>query len=261
MQKRDRKNFVLKRLEEKREVTVSELSEAFGLSEVSIRKMLDELEREGLIRRTWGGAVSVAGAAGESSYDEKAVRHLAEKRAIAELACGLITEGDALYLDSGTTSLQLAYQLASGEKGKLFVCTNAVNIAMALRPSEDIEVVLVGGEFHPKLMACTGTMAREALSRFYFDKAFITGRNFSLERGFTTPNMQEAEIKRAVLASSREVYMLADSSKYGSDSLALIAPIAQMRTLITDWHMSQEGLEELEMAGVRVLCAGGETSQ
>lgn len=258
MTRRDRKGYILQRLKAQSAVTVAELSEALSLSEVTVRKLLDAMEREGLLRRTWGGAVSAMGSRGESPYEEKIVRHLAEKQAIARVANGLINDGDAIYLDSGTTTLQLAQLLAEGDKRHVLVCTNAVNIAMAFHRAQDIEVVLIGGTFHQDILASGGGMARDMIGRLFFDKGFLSGSFFSPEQGFTTPNMQEAEVKRAVLASAKEVYALGDFSKYGNASLAQVATCAEIGALITDWHVSDAAVAALEAAGLRIIRASAE---
>lgn len=258
MTKGDRKGYVLQRLKAQSAVTVAELSEALALSEVTVRKLLDAMEGDGLLRRTWGGAVSAMGSLDESPYEEKIVRNLAEKQAIARVAYGLICDGDAVYLDSGTTTLQLARQLAAGDKRRVLVCTNAVNIAMAFHRAPDIEVVLVGGMFQQGILACGGGMARDMIGRLFFDKGFLSGSFFSAEQGFTTPNMQEAEVKRAVLASAKEVYALGDFSKHGNASLAQVATCAEMGALITDWHAGDAAVAALEAAGLRILRAAAE---
>lgn len=255
MLKKDRKNYILQQLETHESVSVSELSEVFQLSEVSVRKLLDAMEREGSLRRTWGGAVSAAGAAGEPSFEEKSIRHLAEKQAIAQVAYDMIADGDAIYLDSGTTTLQLARLLAGGTKRRVFICTNALSIAMEFRGAEDMKVMLIGGMFYPRSLACGGGMAREMLSRLFFDKGFLAGSHFSIEHGFTTHNIEEAEAKRAVLTASKETFMLADYSKYGSASLALIAPCEAMGTLVTDWRVPEDVTTRFEEQGIRVLAA------
>lgn len=259
MHKKDRKSYIMRLLGEKSAVTVAELSEAFQLSEVSVRKLLDTMEKEGNIRRTWGGAVSAVGSLGEMAYEEKIVRHLAEKRAIAQVAYDLINDGDAVYLDSGSTTLQLARLLASGDKRKVFVCTHALNIAYEFRGAEDMALLFIGGAFQHRILACGGGMAREMIGRMHFDRGFLTGSHFSQTHGFTTPNLEEAEVKRAVLSAAKETYMLADYSKYGHASLAQIAPCAEIGTLITDWHAPVDSIERFSAQGMRVLCARQET--
>lgn len=253
IQKKNRNSYIMRQLTEKPMVTVAELCEAFQLSEVSVRKILDAMEKEGRIRRTWGGAVSAAGSMGEPSFEERMAQNWAQKCAIAQIAFDLIVDGDAVYLDSGTTAQQLARLLAAGHKRKVLVCTNALNVALEFRGAEDIELVFVGGHFQARMLSCCGGVAQEMLRKLYFDKAFLTGSHVSLERGFTTPSLQEAEIKRAVLASAKEVFILADSSKHGGDSLAIIAPAAEMGTWITDGALGAEAIHAFEAQGVRML--------
>lgn len=260
MIKKERKKYVVRLLEAQSSVSVAELSKALTLSEVSIRKLLDEMEREGTIRRTWGGAVSALGSLGEPSYEEKSIRHLAEKQAIAALAYDLIQDGDAIFLDSGTTTLQLATLLAHGNKRKIFICTNALNIAMAFQEAGDIEVMLLGGTFHHRLLACSGATACGVLRNFFFDKGFLSGSHFSVEHGLTTPNMQDAELKRTALSVIKEPYALMDASKYGNDSLALVASCKETGALISDDRLAKGTVSRLEAEGVRILLAKSQIS-
>lgn len=255
MRKAQRKAFILEQIRAEAHVTVTGLSETFALSEVSVRKLLDEMEREGSLRRTWGGAASAQGSLQEPAYQDKIERNQAEKEAIADAAYARIADGDAIYLDSGTTSLRLAQRLAGGERRGVWVCTNALNVAMAFQEVHHIEVVLIGGTFRPRILSCTGGVAREMLGRLCFDKAFLTGSGFSVERGLTTPNIEEAEIKRTVLLGAREIFVMADYSKYGNDALAQIAPVRQMGTLITDWRMQPAVVERFMALGIGVVSA------
>lgn len=252
MLRSDRKNYVLRQLRTDGSVSVAELSQALALSEVSVRKLLAELEGEGHLRRTWGGAVD---APGEHPQEEKSMAHREEKQAIAQAAYSLIRDGDAIYLDSGSTALVLAERLAAGDKRGVRVCTNAIHIAYALRRAEDMQVLLIGGVFQHALLSCTGAPARNMLATLFFDKAFLTGSHFSLKRGFTTANIEEAEIKRLAREASRECFALADSSKYGQDSMALIAPAGDLGTLITDWKLPEAAVQEFEAQGTAVLRA------
>lgn len=259
MQKREQKSYVLHCLQEQSSVTVCALSEAMRLSEVSVRKLLASMEKEGVLRRTWGGAVGAPGSFGETPYTESRVRHLPEKTAIALAAYRLISDGDAVYLASGTTALQLARLLATGEKRRVMVCTNALPIAMAFRDVEDMEVLLIGGVFHSRLLSCAGGLARDILCGLSFDKCFITGQSLSARRGLTSPHVEEAGMKRIVMSASKERFILADSSKYGEDSLSLIAPAEEIHTLITDWRAPEHMISRLREKKIRVLVAEPET--
>lgn len=251
----DRKAAILWMLESQSSVSVSELSEKFKISEVSIRKQLVTMEREGSIRRTWGGAVSAHGSLNEFSHEEKETRNLEEKQAMAQAAYDLINDGDAVFLDSGTTTLQLARLLAAGDKRRVMIVTNALNIALEFRAAEDIEVVLIGGQFRHRILCCTGFFTMEALKHLYFDKGFVTGNHFTEERGFTTPSLQEAEMKRRVIEISKESYILMDYSKYGDDSLSLIAPCEAVDFIITDWRIPEGKIRQFAEKNVQVVAA------
>lgn len=248
-----RRRDVLNLLNEKSSVSVFELSELLKLSEVSVRKLLVSMEQDGQLKRTWGGAVSIYGSLCEFSNDEKMPKHLLEKQAIARAAYAVINDGDAIFLDSGTTSIQLARFIVSGPKRNIMVATNATNISMELAKAEDIQSIIIGGEFRHKIYSCVGYLTQLCLDHLNFDKGFITGNHFSLDHGFTTPNLQEADIKNRVLTASKERFVLMDYSKYGDDSLALIAPLRDVDTIITDWHIPLETVKQFNDRGVKII--------
>jgi DeoR family fructose operon transcriptional repressor len=124
---------------------------------------------------------------------------------------------------------------------------------MELSKAEDIQCIVIGGEFRHKIYSCVGYLSQLCLDHLNFDKGFITGNHFSLDHGFTTPTLQEAEFKRRVLSVSKQRFVLMDYSKYGDDSLALIAPLQEVDTVITDWHIPIEIFKQFNDRGVKVL--------
>ena len=148
-------------------VTVSQLSEIFRISDVSVRKLLAAMEQEGLVKRTWGGAISAYGSLNEFSHKEKEWKHTEEKLSIAYAAYECISDGDAVFLDCGTTTTQLARVIRSGSKRKILVGTNAINIAMELSEAEDISVIVIGGNFRHRI-----PFLRRRLCRGYDEKSF-----------------------------------------------------------------------------------------
>ena len=256
----DRRNYILRLLESRSSVSVAELSATFSLSEVSVRKLLSTMEEEGLIRRTWGGAVSAYGSLREFSHKEKEPVQLLEKIAIAKAAYGCIAEGDAVFLDCGTTTIQLARLIRTGAKRHLMVATTGVNIALELAEAEDIPVILIGGELRHRILSCTGPFAENMLKSMFFDKGFISGNHLTAEHGFTTPSVQEAKLKRMIMQNCKESYVLLDHTKFGDDSLSLIAPTAELDGLITDWHTPGSVLLPLREQGVRILQGCGENA-
>ena len=250
----DRRNDILKRLEEHPSVTVKELSSFYGISEVSVRKLLAQMEEEELLRRTWGGAVRITKAAQEFSYKDKTERNRAEKKAIAEVAYSFIKNGETVYIDTGTTSDKLAEKIIAGDK-QLIVVTNAFNILGMLREAKHIREIMVGGELRPEIYSCVGPLALAVLDRIVVDRAFITGDHFSPEHGFSVSMLADAELKRKVLEISRRNYVLMDSSKFGSDSMAIFSKAGDGHTLITDWKLSPEAEHAMEKAGTHTICA------
>lgn len=255
MRNEERKDYILRQLESKSTVTVAELSAALSLSEVSVRKLLSSMEAEGQLKRTWGGAVSGYGSLREFAHKEKETLRLPEKQAIARAAYGRLQDGEAIFLDVGTTTLELAKLIVTGPLRKLLVSTNSIHLAMELSKADDIHVIVIGGELRSNIYSCVGSLADWSLKQLFFDKCFISGNRFSLEHGLTTPIFQEADVKRRALEVSKERCFLLDSSKFGDDSLVLVAEPAQMDILITDWRAPQKLVEGFTEKGVEVVVA------
>ena len=252
----DRRSYILRQLEARSSVTVSQLSTAFRISEVSVRKLLASMQKEGSIRRTWGGAVSACGSLREFSHKEKEPVCLQEKAEIARAAYACISDGDAVFLDCGTTTIHLARLIRTGTKRNLMVATTGVNIAMELAEAEDIPVILIGGELRHNILSCTGTFAEDMLKTMFFDKGFLSGNHMTLEHGFTTPIAQEARLKRTIMRNCKEHYILLDHTKFGDDSLSLIALVSDLDGVITDRQAPPEILDGLQEQGVRVILGG-----
>ncbi len=251
----ERKDYILHQLDKKSVVTVAELSNALALSEVSVRKLLAAMEADGRLKRTWGGAISAYGSLREFSHKEKEPLHLPEKMAIAKAAYERINDGEAIFLDVGTTTLELARLIVAGPLRNLLVSTNSIYLAMELSKASDIHVIVIGGELRSNIYSCVGSIADWSLKQLFFDKCFISGNRFSLEHGVTTPIFQEADVKRLVLSVSKEKCFLLDSSKFGDDSLVLVAAPSQMDLLITDWKAPQELADGFMEKGVEVVTA------
>lgn len=248
-----RKEEILKILDVQSSVTVAQLSEIFKLSEVSVRKILSAMEQEGSVKRTWGGAVSAYGSLNEFSHKEKELKRTKEKMSIAYAAYDCINDGDAVFLDSGTTNTQLAKLIKNGCKRNIMVGTNTLNIALELAESEDISVLVIGGNFRHRILSCVGAYAEEMLKSLFFDKGFISGNHITVEHGFTTPDLQETRLKQVMMGACKEHFIVVDYTKFGDDSLGLIAPVDKLDGIITDWRTPAELINELREKGVRVI--------
>ena len=253
MQTEDRRSYVLRLLENRPSVTVTELSAHFGVSEVSVRKLLTAMEQEGTIKRTWGGAVSTSTLLAEELENGREPAGIAEKKSIARAAYACIEDSDTIFLDCGATTIQLARLIRKGKKRNVLIATTGLNIAMELADSGDIAVIMIGGEVQPSVLSCAGAFAESMLNSMYFDKGLISGNYLTVNHGLTTPNADDARFKRIIMEHCRETYIVIDSSRFGDDSLSLIAKADELGNIITDWNVPGELLRGFENQGTHVI--------
>lgn len=252
----ERKRLILEWLQEGFTVRVPELGRRLEVSEATVRRDLQEMEEEGLLRRTHGGAMLLrAGLAGlEMSFQQKEDRFLPEKKAIAAFAASLVRPGEVILLDAGTTTLELARALPPLE---LTVATNSMEVAGVFRDIEQVEVWLLGGLWRKGTRSLVGPMTNRLLRELHFDKVFLAANALDAEKGVMTPNTLEAETKQHMVRAGREVFLLADHSKWGRCSTCRICGWEDLDGVILDGGASREQREAL--AGkVRIYDAQGD---
>lgn len=252
----ERNQIILNTLEEKSAVSVSELSQNLNVSEVTVRKMLNNMARQGLLRRTRGGAVSLSVAVREVDVQTKEKANISKKREIAKKAYELINEYESIYLDAGTTTLELVRLIKNGRKQNLTIITNALNIATELLDSQDLQIILTGGQVRHGVLSCVGPVATGAVASFIFDKAFIGANSVDLRNGAATPNLLEAEIKCQAAKAAVKSYLLCDSSKFSGSTMAKIRPVESFTSIITDNGLSKSIYQDFLDAGINILLAG-----
>jgi DeoR/GlpR family transcriptional regulator of sugar metabolism len=242
-----RRQQILNLLEETGNLNVSELSDRFSVSVVTIRKDLDNLESEGLLQRTFGGAVFSHRSRFNRSFLERGQQYRREKCAIAAAAYSYIKDGDTIMLDAGTTTLALAQHLRSHIRSAL-VITCSVPAALELS-SAGYDILLLGGMVRNKSLALLGRETLRIIEQYRADKAFLGSSGFTAEMGHTTPNPEDAQVKEAILRSANETYVLVDSSKYGHRCLTSFARLRDVDLTITDGGLSRSKVKLLEAAG------------
>ena len=248
----ERKRGVLAFVEEHRRATVPELCARFQVSPATMRSDLRDLEREGQLLRTHGGATVKDQARFELETSETAVRRAPEKLALARRALELIEDGDAIVLDSGSTIQALSALLEA--RRDITVVTNDLSIAQRLEEHPSATIHLVGGAVRRRFHCTVGTRAAQFLVGLKVDKAFMAANSFSVESGATTPDLQHAEIKRLMVAIATKVYLLVDRSKLGRSSFAQFAPADAIDCLVVD-SIDPAEARALEERGVEVLLA------
>jgi DeoR family transcriptional regulator of aga operon len=246
----ERQRAILDLLGRDGRVLVVDLARHFRTSQVTIRKDLDVLHVKGRIHRTHGGALSVRESALEDpTLREKEKLHRKEKLQIAAAAVRMVTEGQVVILDSGTTTTAIARAMRNLQN--VTVITNAVNIAAELSGSA-LDVILTGGNLRKNSFSLVGPIAEETLRRLNADVLFLGVDGFDVEYGLTTPNLLEAKVNRAMMDVAKVVVAVCDSSKFGRRSLSLIAPPSSLQRVITDRGISKVDQNALKKSGVEV---------
>jgi DeoR family transcriptional regulator, fructose operon transcriptional repressor len=243
---------ILEEIESRKKVTVSDLSVRLGVSGATIRSDLRELEQRGQLLRTHGGAIPRAKAGFELGADERRVQNAELKGRIAWRALDLVEDGDTIVVDTGSTSSAFAALLH--RRRNLTVVTNDLAIALAVDEVPDTGVVIVGGRLRKRFQCTVGTSASQMLAGLTVDKAFMGANGFSLEMGATTPDLQQAEMKRLLVGIATKVVLLVDSTKIGRNSFVQFAPAEGIDCIVTDF-MSEDQQRALEETEIEVCLA------
>jgi len=249
-----RKLAILEELANARTVQVSDLSQKFGVSEVSIRHDLEELETRGLLRRVRGGATSVPQTILEWSFNEKMLMHKVEKERIGRTAAAMIRNGDVIIMDSGTTVVHVARHISRDllASGHLTVITGSLPIVRELGPWRGVNLILLGGIYLPQQEVVVGPQAIANLAGLHADKMFLGAGGLSLEVGATTATVLDAEVDRASVRASEQVIAVIDSSKIGRKGLATVVPLTEVDVLITDDGAPADFVGRARALGVEV---------
>jgi DeoR/GlpR family transcriptional regulator of sugar metabolism len=248
-----RRQQILNILEETGSLNVTELADRFGVSLPTIRKDLDDLGAEGLLERTFGGAVFTHRSRFNRSLLQRTQEHRQEKLAIAATALEYIKDGDTIILDSGTTTLALA-QLLKVQIKSVFVITCSVLAALELS-SGGYDILLLGGMVRNKSLALHGRETLRIIERYRADKAFLGSTGFSTEMGHSTPDPDDAQIKEALMRIADETYVLVDSSKYGHNCLTSFVQLRDVHLTITDNRLPRAKAKTLEAVGAKLRIA------
>ncbi|HIX68876.1 MAG TPA: DeoR/GlpR family DNA-binding transcription regulator [Candidatus Anaerostipes excrementavium] len=247
----ERQEKILEMLKRNRRVSNTELIKQFGVSGTTIRIDLTELEQKGLLSRTHGGAILKEDPVfGEDSISSRREKHREEKICIAKKAREEIQNGDTILLDSGTTALELAKLLEDAKN--LTVITNDLQVALQLQKNREIHLILLGGRVRTSFECTVGGMGIRALEELSVDKVFMTTNALSIQKGATTPNLDNAEIKREMMKIGNRKYLLCDSSKIGTKTVCSYAKAAEFDILFTDDHITAEAKNSLEEQGIIV---------
>ncbi|MFC6825527.1 HTH-type transcriptional regulator GlpR [Halopelagius fulvigenes] len=229
--------------------SVEGLSEELDYSKATIRRDLRELEDRGLIERSHGGAVPVTTVGREQTYGQKEVQNLDGKRAIADGAVSEISDGQVVFFDSGTTTMQVAQK--APKDGSILAVTNSPRLAVELG-KEDNDVKLTGGTLRRRTRALVGPTAESFMERTNFDLLFLGTNAVDVDGGLTTPNEDEARMKQLMVEKASRVVLVADTTKVGKRSFVQFAEVDDVDLFVTDGDLPTREREAFENEGMTV---------
>lgn len=244
-----RKNTIREQLQIHKSVRITDLATLLNVTKETIRRDLREMEQDGELIRTHGGAYILDGVQNDIDITTRQVLKTTEKEIIAQKMDTLIHSGDSIFLDGSTTSWVIAKSIAHRH---LTVLTPSLEIAKILSTSDSIKLHVIGGEFSPATMSFTGNAALRNLEQYYVDKAIISCRSVSMEFGITDTNDYDAALHKLVLAHARQKYLVIDHSKLDNTSFSHVAPIAVLDGIVMDREFSLSWQEYLAKHNVKI---------
>ena len=249
----ERQRIILDILRREGVVRNAELKELLGVSVVTIRTDLKELEKNGECEIIWGGAVSTKPSTErESLLEERSKLRADEKRRIGARAAELVHPGQTIFVDAGSTTVELIRHLPK-DLEYLRVVTPALNVAVAATHYPDIELVMPGGVLRNLTRSLIGPQTAFAMEMFNADTLFLATGGFSIEAGITTGNILEVEVKKAMVRRAGRCCVLADSSKFKNVMSLVVIPLREVDMLITDIGLSDENASAIAAQGVEVI--------
>jgi DeoR/GlpR family transcriptional regulator of sugar metabolism len=233
------------------EATFAQLADRFDVSEMTIRRDLETLELEGLVRRVRGGAIPVVGRSHEPPISERGQTNMHAKQAIGKAAATLLQDGETVIVDIGTTTLECARALSGFRR--LTIVTASLLVAQELSNAPGIRTLLAGGVMRPGEMSLIGHRAEDSFADLNCDTIFLGVGGVDTERGLTEYNLDDARVKQAALRAARRCVLLADGSKFGRITFATIAPLSRVDVLVTDASPDHPLIVQAVDAGVEVV--------
>ena len=241
-------------LKQQKAVKASELATLLDVSIDTVRRDLEVLEKKGIVKRVHGGAVLIQNTDNvlNKLFNEREVKNLEKKQEVASLAIELIEEGQAIALNGGTTTIEIAKVLVDKFK-RLTIITNDLRILSILGANKHFNVILTGGFYNPEEYTLYGKQCEEILSNFNIDIAFITVNALSLEHGLTDFRMHEVGVIQTMISRTKYKVVVADSSKFETSSYINICPLKDIDLIVTDSSLPSNVVEEYSKQDIRIL--------
>ncbi|OZU88046.1 DeoR family transcriptional regulator [Virgibacillus indicus] len=247
----ERHQKIVALVNERKSIRVTELSSIFSVTEETIRRDLEKLEKEKKLSRSHGGAIYInISDSLEVPYFEREIMNVNEKREIALEAAKQITEGDKVILDASSTAWYMAKSLPDIP---LTVLTNSLKVAMELSNKKQIEVISTGGNLMSKSLSFVGPLAETSMDAYHVNKAFISCKGLHLERGISDSNEQQARMKKKMIQSADTIYIMIDNSKFDVQAFSHICGLELIDHIITDSKADSDIILQLEEKSLHLI--------
>lgn len=247
----ERRQAILRQVEQVGRVSVAELSQVLGVSEVTIRADLQALAERKLVVRTHGGAIPAGSGMYELALAMRQQRQVQEKSRIGQAGAAMVHNGDAIFIDSSSTALAIVQHLK--QHRHVTVITNSLAVAHELQDAPGVRVVIPGGKMQRETASLIGTEGLAMLRKYNIQKGFFGAHGISLPEGLTDVSADEAEVKRELVAMCRQTIAILDATKWGRVGLASFACPEEISAIITDSHAPADLIEQVRAAGIEVI--------
>lgn len=248
-----RREIIIKLLNENKMVHTSHLMDLFQVSTETIRRDLMDLEREGLLQRTYGGAVIDNQRGLEVTFSNRETKNISEKQAIGKAVADIIGDGETIAINSGTTAMEIARNLVN--KKQMVFITNCIYVALILKQNKDSRLFLVGGELRDLELSTSGHLSQDSLSYLRTDKAILGVGGIDIKDGVTDYHLEESYVTRSMHKYAKKTIIAADYSKFGICSMNLICESKDIDYLVTDWNTPKKDLAEYKKYDIQVITA------
>lgn len=246
----ERRNKILDILQSESRVVVSNLSELFNVTEETIRRDLEKLEKEGLAKKTYGGAIVNESVNVDLPYTVRKKANVANKQYIAEIVGSMIEDGDHIMMDASSTAVFVAKQLKKKNKKNLTLITNSIEILLELSDIVGWNVLSTGGALKEGSLSLVGYQAEKMISTFHVDKAIVSCKGVDINNGITDSNEMDAHIKKLILDSANMKILVADNSKFDRISFTKISELSKIDIVVTDAQLDEKWEQTFESLNI-----------
>ncbi|KRG16339.1 transcriptional regulator [Virgibacillus soli] len=248
----ERQKKIIELLKFKKVMKIKELLTELDISIDTLRRDLNILTKQGKIEKIYGGVKLAESPLAESSMDKRLISHIEEKNSIAQTCSEYIQDGDCIYLDSGSTTLQIAKYIKN--KRKLTVITNSVPVVLELMNS-NLDLIMIGGKVRKEEQSVVTYDYLFNFNQLNIQKAFICASGITFEKGISDYHIEEAITRKNIISLSSEIYVAADSTKFGKDVTVGITPLEKVDYIVTDQHIHETFITAFKDTSTKLIIA------